>query len=327
MEASSLDVSPDERRAIIYWLDLTLNRMIFQALLHGLYTGIVTVTLWVVYSSPRRLRSAFLCTIIIILYVLSTTAFGSSWAFGHRGFIAYGDTCLTIYAALLDNGRSFRAYYLINDIAGGISTLLVDLTIIWRCCGLWERQWRVIFIPIVCAIASIVMKAMQMRSTFYNLPDNINEVGQFAAEIDWSLLYIVLMLATTLVCTLLIIYRIVQHSRRTNISLKIIGMLIESSASYSLSLIVYFVLVSKNSESSYYADTIVTYVKPIAPTLLVARVSAHANANFHRGQMVAVWESHPPLVGCFREEGINTHSHRPDDDDQAGSGLSDKETV
>ncbi|KAK0429766.1 hypothetical protein EV421DRAFT_516068 [Armillaria borealis] len=236
MQALPLDLSPDDKSDIIYWLDLTLNRMILQALLHGLYTGIVTVTLWVIFSSPKRLCSTFLCMIIIALYFLSTIALGSSWAFGRRGFIEYGDNCLTVYTALLNNGPSLRAYYLISDIAGGISTLLVDITIIWRCWVLWECQWRVIFVPIICAIGSIVMKAMQMRSTFHSLPDNINEVGQFAAEIDWSLLYILLMLATTLMCTSLIIYRIVRHARRTNTSLKVIEMLIESSAMYSLSL-------------------------------------------------------------------------------------------
>ncbi|KAK0185435.1 hypothetical protein F5146DRAFT_1165124, partial [Armillaria mellea] len=248
------------------------------------------------------------------------------WAFGHRGLIAYGNNCRTTYSALLDNSSSLRAYYLINDIAGGMSTLLVDLTIIWRCWVLWERRWRVIFIPILCAISSIIMKVMQMRSTFANLPDNTKEVGQFAAEIDWSLLYILLMLATTLICTLLIVYRIVRHARRTSTSLKVIEMLIESSAIYSLSLIVYLALVSKNSESSYYADTIVTYVKLIAPTLLVGRVSAHANTSLRRQQMVAMWENHPPLVGCFGEEGTN-NSHHPDDGDQMVSGSSGKETV
>ncbi|KAK0244814.1 hypothetical protein EDD85DRAFT_932816 [Armillaria nabsnona] len=310
MQASPLDLSADDKGVIIYWLDLTLNRMILQALLHGLYTGTVTVTLWVIFSSPKRLRSTFLCTIIITLYFLSTIALGSSWAFGRRGFIEYGNNCQTIYAALLNN-------------AGGISTLLVDLTIIWRCWVLWERQWRVIFVPIVCAMGSIIMKAMQMLSTFHSLPDGINEVGHFAAEIDWSLLYILLMLATTLMCTSLIVYRIVLHARRTNASIKVIEMLIESSAIYSLSLIVYLALVSKNSESSYYADTIVTYVKAIAPTLLVGRISAHANAHRRREQMVAIWANHPPLVGCFREDGTD-NNHRPDDGHQTVLG---KETV
>ncbi|PBK96159.1 hypothetical protein ARMGADRAFT_1077670 [Armillaria gallica] len=318
MQASRLNLSADDKGVIIDWLDLTLNRMILQALLHGLYTGIVTVTLWVIYSSPKRLRSTFLCTIIITLYFLSTIALGSGWAFGRRGFIEYGNNCQTIYAALLNNGPSLRAYYLIIDIAGGISTLLVDLTIIWRCWVLWERQWRVIFVPIICAIGSITM---QMLSTFHSLPDGINEVGHFAAEIDWSLLYILLMLATTLMCTSLIVYRIVRHARRTNASIKVIEMLIESSAIYSLSLIVYLALVSKNSESSYYADTIVTYVKAIAPTLLVGRISAHANANRRREQMVAMWANHPPLVGCFREDGTD---NRPDDGHQTVPG---KETV
>ncbi len=42
--------------------------------------------------------------------------------------------------------------------------------------------------------------------------------------------------------------------------------------------------------------------KDIAPTLLVRHVSAHANAVLQCEKMVAMWENHPPLVGCFREE-------------------------
>ncbi len=79
----------------------------------GLYTGIVTVTLWVICMStsiPDGIRRSvkpsvkillpggyavlytFLCTIVIMLYFLSTIAFGSSWTFGHWGFIEHGNT-------------------------------------------------------------------------------------------------------------------------------------------------------------------------------------------------------------------------------------------
>ncbi len=43
--------------------------------------------------------------------------------------------------------------------------------------------------------------------------------------------------------------------------------------------------------------------------------------------MVAMWESHPPLVGCFREE-VNDNSLNPDYGHQTMSGSSvGKETA
>ncbi|PBK62570.1 hypothetical protein ARMSODRAFT_1024771 [Armillaria solidipes] len=242
-------------------INLSLNCMILRALLYGLYTGIVVITLWTVFSSPKRLRSAFLCTIIIALHILSTIAFGNNWTFEHWVLIDNGDNYYSIYSALLDNGAQWRAYYLIDGITGGISTLLVDITIIWRCWTLWDRQWQVVSMPILCGIGSTVIKVMQMFSDIRTLTDDSPETGQFTPEIDWSLIYIILMLATTLICTLLIVYRIVRKAREMSTSRKIIEMLIQSSAMYSLFLIVYLALVSRNLEAGYYADTFVVYVK------------------------------------------------------------------
>lgn len=102
---------------------------------------------------------------------------------------------------------------------------------------------------------------MQILSIFLSITQDISKTGGFAADIDWVLIYLSLTLATTIVCTLLIVYRIIRHAPRMNASRKIIEMLIESSAMYSLSLIVYLALVSRNSESSYYADIIMAYTK------------------------------------------------------------------
>ncbi len=189
------------------------------------------------------------------------------------------------------------------------------------------------------------MKIMQILSAVRNFNHDLNGNALFEANIDWSLIYAFLTLATTLTCALLIIYRIVRHAPGMSASRKIVEMLIESSAMYSISLIIYLALVSKNSEVSYYADNITSYVrvslhrfaaiqesdifKAIAPTLLVGRVSAYANTISRRKKMVATWENHPPLVGCFREEDVgDSHVyHYPDDSHQMSSGLSGNETV
>ncbi|KAK0460265.1 uncharacterized protein EV420DRAFT_1641606 [Desarmillaria tabescens] len=239
MEGRAPDLSQDDINIIIGTLDLNLNTTILQALLHGLYTGIVAVTLWTMFSSPKRLHGIFLRTVIIILNVLATITFAMGWAFIRHAFIAYGDNYIKVFGAIAEDGLWWRLRYFVYGINGGVSTLLVDTTIIWRCWVLWDRQWRIVSLPIVCTVAGTVMKVMQILSDLPNSPNGFSEAGGFSAKIDWSLSYILLTLATTLTCTLLIVYRVVRQASRMSASRKIVKMLIESSAIYSLSLIVY----------------------------------------------------------------------------------------
>ncbi len=78
---------------------------------------------------------------------------------------------------------------------------------------------------------------MQIRSTFINTTSDIGSTGGFAAQIDWALIYLSLTLATTLLCTLLIVYRILRLASGVSSYGKIVEIVIESSAMYSLTLI------------------------------------------------------------------------------------------
>ncbi|KAK0430834.1 hypothetical protein EV421DRAFT_1931817 [Armillaria borealis] len=267
------------RGVIFSVLELNMDCLILESLLHGLYTGLVVVTLWTMFASPKRSQGTFLRTIIIMLYVLSTITFTKDWIFERRAFIEYGNNYYYVYAALVHVSPWWRADFLISSITGGISTLLVDVTIIWRCWILWDRKWRVVFIPIICTVAGMAMKIIQTLSNLLSFTYDISKSAQFAGEIDWSLIYILMTLATTVICTILILYRIVRLAHRISLFRSIISTLVESSAMYSLVLIVYLALVVKNLEIAYYADTFASYVKVIAPTLLVLRVATISNSN------------------------------------------------
>ncbi|PBK62584.1 hypothetical protein ARMSODRAFT_604007 [Armillaria solidipes] len=54
MLVSSPDLSQDDRSVIFGVLDQELNCTILRALLHGLYTGIVVVTLWTICMSTSK---------------------------------------------------------------------------------------------------------------------------------------------------------------------------------------------------------------------------------------------------------------------------------
>ncbi len=86
------------------------------------------------------------------------------------------------------------------------------------------------------------IKVLQTLSFVHKFTDDMSKTESFAAEINWTLIYVLLTLATTLLSTLLIIYCIVWHTPMMNASHKIIQMLIESCTMYSLSLIIYLAL-------------------------------------------------------------------------------------
>ncbi|PBK96215.1 hypothetical protein ARMGADRAFT_760083 [Armillaria gallica] len=279
MESPPAGLSQDERDLIFESLDLNFNRMILESLLQGLYTLIVAITLWITFSTPKKSGNSFLLTVVIILYVLTTVAFGVDWAYQRRAFIQNGDNFFAVFFALQAISPWWRASQLVIGISGGLSTFIVDITIIWRCWVFWGRRWLIILIPGLCAIAGTVAKSLQIRSVFINTTSDIGSTGGFAAQIDWALIYLSLTLATTLLCTLLIVYRIVRLASGVSSYGKIVEIVIESSAMYSLTLIVYLALVARNLEAAYYADMIMAYIKVIAPTLLIGRVAAGSKSN------------------------------------------------
>lgn len=61
-----------------------------------------------------------------------------------------------------------------------------------------------------------VMKVMQIFVDIrtYNLSGSISESKTYMAETNWSLIYLLMMLATNLMCTLFIVYRIVRLAQR-----------------------------------------------------------------------------------------------------------------
>ncbi len=65
-----------------------------------------------------------------MLYGLSTILLGVDWAFLNRAFIGHGDNCYTVFKTYLDFGPWWKAFYLVSGITGGISTFLVDITIV-----------------------------------------------------------------------------------------------------------------------------------------------------------------------------------------------------
>lgn len=149
---------------------------------------------------------------------------------------------------------------------------------VWRCWVIWDRQWRIVTLPAVCAFAGTgktpklllsclinfygpAAKIIQLRSDLLDTTEDVGDTSGFSSQIAFfSAMYIALTLATTLLCTALIVYRILRVSGVRSY-FGILEVLLESSAIYSLSLIVYLAFVFRDSDDCFYADTIMMYIK------------------------------------------------------------------
>ncbi|KAK0433286.1 hypothetical protein EV421DRAFT_1910275 [Armillaria borealis] len=112
-------------------LDMQFNSTMIRAGAHGIYTGVVAVTLWAVASrnsiqSPGRPH--FLILVGLLLYIFETLSLYEGWA-------------LEIAYTTLPNGESFWTAFeytpgtlilLTLGIDAILSTILADATLAWN---------------------------------------------------------------------------------------------------------------------------------------------------------------------------------------------------
>ncbi|KAK0231354.1 hypothetical protein IW262DRAFT_1526663 [Armillaria fumosa] len=216
---------------------------------------------------------------IFLLYLFTTVSFSFDWAFQRYAYVSNGETFYTVFLVLEAAGPWWRTYRLVTCITGGINTVLADIAMIWRCWVIWSENWLIVTPAIICIIAGTLSKAFQIYGSMSNASGDISRTSVYTTKIDWSILYLPFILTTTVLTTLLIIYRIVKVANSPcsighGSYRRVIEILVESAALYSISVIVYMGLVASNNQSAYYADAIMAYIEGIAPTLLVARVAS-----------------------------------------------------
>ncbi|KAK0220042.1 hypothetical protein IW262DRAFT_1297178 [Armillaria fumosa] len=270
---TQMDISPDltndDKVFIFHTLDIQLNTGILYALLHGIYTGIFAVSLWNIFINKRRSIRRPTIVIIILLYALITTNFAANWSYLYSAFIDNGNNFWTVFLKL--DGAQQESTTWKMGVPAFISTILADLYIIWCCWMVWGRRWPVVLLPILSLVSAIVLR---------NIDIYLNDINPPVAVL-FDMLYISFNLATTLSCTLLIIYRIVtivgagrRAEGRLRVYHRFIEVLVESSALYSISLILDLAFTICGSSASYYLDAIAAIAKGVAPTLLIGRAAA-----------------------------------------------------
>ncbi|KAK0488485.1 hypothetical protein IW261DRAFT_352796 [Armillaria novae-zelandiae] len=156
-------------------------------------------------------------------------------------------------------------------VAAVASTVVADCTMIWRCWMVWGRHWLVVLLPILCMVAGLAFKILEIINAY------LTEIE----SVSYLVFYLSCILATTLWCTILIVFRIVtviwvsnMPNNRLGDYCHVIEVLVESSALHSVTFIIYLALGVNNKPSSLYLDALAVFTTGIAPTLLVGRVAA-----------------------------------------------------
>ncbi|PBK70855.1 hypothetical protein ARMSODRAFT_1017633 [Armillaria solidipes] len=263
------DLTDDDKAIVFQILDGQLNSGILYALLYGIYTGILAVALWNISINKCWTIRRAVVVVIILLYALISINVAANWSRTRITFIENGQNYWTVYLIL--DGTNAATW--VMNIAASISIILADLYMIWCCWMVWGRRWLVILLPISSLVAAIVSRTMTEYYNKVNLTSPLWNV--------FYMLYLSSNLVTTLSCTLLIIYRIlavagVRHGAvgRLGVYRCFIEVLVESSALYSISLILDLAFAIHNDFTWYYFDTIAAIAKGVAPTLLVGRAAA-----------------------------------------------------
>ncbi|KAK0184777.1 hypothetical protein F5146DRAFT_1144895 [Armillaria mellea] len=128
------------------------------------------------------------------------------------------------------------------------------------------------------------IKTVETYHLMHDIPDNTQDLLSYGSAAIWFILYISFLVATTIFCTLLIICRIVSISHvpggmGIRLYRGVIEIIVESALIYSVSLLVYVILVTRESPGGPYADVIASSARGIAPTLIVGRVAAGFSHN------------------------------------------------
>ncbi|KAK0223950.1 hypothetical protein IW262DRAFT_1370085, partial [Armillaria fumosa] len=267
---SSAGPTADDIAIFFKILDGDLNSAILQGQLHGIYTGIVAFTLWSIYTKKWQPIRRAMIVVIVILHVMGTIELALQWSYIHLIYVKHGQTFMDEYLAYATPSH----LNMLMDIASIISTICADSAMIWRCWMVWGNRWPVVVLPILFLISGIVFRAiLTYEESIAPVADAFNNL--------LVILYTTFILATTLWCTLMIIFRIfsVGHAstgseRPFKVYRHVIEVLVESSALYAIFLLLYMVLVACQNMAYCYMEAVAGFTRGVAPTLLIGRVAA-----------------------------------------------------
>ncbi|KAJ6454997.1 hypothetical protein C8R45DRAFT_1188721 [Mycena sanguinolenta] len=263
--------------------DIYLNITLLQAFGNGVYFVVFSLALYAMSENQLYLRREYLITsfpspvfrrkthpllffVVVAQFIFASIETGVHWFNIRTAFVIHGTSVDDTVEALTN--PTFTQVVLPATLLV-VNTLLADCVLIFRLYTVWNHDWRVIVLPVMSTIGGTVLGIL----TVIESGNFIKDGGNSNAFVDFAIPYFSMCLVTTLLATILIVFRIFWLTRARYRS--VIEMIVESALLYSVTLIVYIALLvaSATDNNDGYAQAILIHMTGIAPTLIVARVS------------------------------------------------------
>ncbi|KAK0482445.1 hypothetical protein IW261DRAFT_1467867 [Armillaria novae-zelandiae] len=181
------------------WVDDPLNAYILRYFVDGFYTGIFGMSMWLLLAGDLKISKARIHTgcIITVLYMSSTVYAIATWTECRRAYVF-----MTSFRGRYDQMNSPVWWNTMAITVLAMNFIIADYTLIWRCWVVWAHNWKVIILPIFFVIGEIVcgIHVVAHRSTV-----SLNRRN----ETDLALVTMVITLVTNILCTALIVARII----------------------------------------------------------------------------------------------------------------------
>ncbi|KAF7301966.1 hypothetical protein MIND_00762700 [Mycena indigotica] len=278
-------------------LEVYFDMLALESLVYGIYVALFGVTVASIGSkcsfnsnedtqnnafgivSRRQLQldSFGLHFAVVVMFAMSTIHLATKWSIVKTAFVLNGETPLSV-ATYLSSPRP--SVEILEATVFATNTFFADSILasylpifVWRCWTIWGRDYRVVTIPALSTITGALLGYLSVAQEARFL---LNKATAADAYVQFSNPYFYLSLSTTVLCTLLIVIRIVLLARGSFGQLRsysgVIEMVVESAAMYSATLIAFIAMGSLNVADGY-PQAILGPMTGIAPTLIVARVS------------------------------------------------------
>ncbi|PBK91832.1 hypothetical protein ARMGADRAFT_188908 [Armillaria gallica] len=218
---------------------------------------------------------------ITILYTLCTIQVAVSWIELRNAFV-YGTSVQSRYDLIV----APLPLEITSAVASALNIIVADCTIIWRCWIVWGQNRKVVVLPIIFVLSGIFC-GIRLVVHQYTVSSGDDVVTR------WAVATIATTLGTNVLCTTLIITRIISVARRQRgmlgIGLRtyrgVLEILVESAALYSTSYLLLMILYPLSGNGYMFAQMLVYPITGIAPTLIIARVAsgqARPEESWHR---------------------------------------------
>ncbi|KAJ7493791.1 hypothetical protein FB451DRAFT_1491196 [Mycena latifolia] len=249
------------------YLQITL----LELFMNGLYTGVFFATMYSMVFKKRiegKGMNIPICLAVVAMYIFSTVHAASRWVMIKNAFIDNGDTPEQTLVYLFENPVWLVVLAGVPFVA---NTLVADTVLIWRCWTVWNRNFKIIIVPLLLTIAGAVLGFLSVATEVRFILHPEFDRDQFA---DYATPWSIMSLTTTLSATLLIILRIATMTEgRLRGYTRVIEIVVESAALYCVVLIVYLPFLVRGLATDGYPEAILVQVTGMAPTLIIARVS------------------------------------------------------